>query len=78
MRPADARSVLAGIRPNLLTPEAAASFYMASFLISCEQGDPGEAWRMVDRIDSRYLFPSDLAWIEESRKKLPPRTQAKL
>jgi tetratricopeptide (TPR) repeat protein len=77
-RVGDARSVLAGMKPNLLTPEVAASFHMASFLISCEQGDSGEAWRVFDRIDPKYLFPSDLAWIEESRKKLPPRTQAKL
>jgi tetratricopeptide (TPR) repeat protein len=77
-RPADARSVLAGLRPNLLTPEAAASFHMVSFLISCELGDHGEAWRVVDKIDPTYLFPSDLAWIEEFRKKLPPRVQAKL
>ena len=74
----DARSILAGMKANLLTPEVAASFHMASFLISCEQGDSGEAWRVFDRIDPKYLFPSDLAWIEESRKKLPPRTQAKL
>jgi hypothetical protein len=79
-RATEARNTLAPLKLklNLLTREEATSFYMAAFQIACDLRRYEDAWQMLDRIDTKYLFPTDLAWIEESRKKLPPRAQAKL
>jgi pentatricopeptide repeat protein len=78
-RPAEARTILAGIKPEALNSrQQATSFHLALFEVFCEMGEPENAWRMFDRIDRNDLFPSDVTWIEEASKKLPPRSQAKL
>lgn len=69
-RPDDANSILSRIRPDALSPQEATSFWLAKLELELELGRFECASEMLSHIDSGFLFPTDVAWLEHCRRKI--------
>jgi tetratricopeptide (TPR) repeat protein len=72
-RPEEAWALLSPIQGHTATAEQASSLSLALFQVHYELREYQKAWGMLDHINSKLLFPTDAAWLEECRKKMPPR-----
>jgi tetratricopeptide (TPR) repeat protein len=72
-RPREAWALLSKLRGQTRSPEQASSLALGLFQVHYQLGEYEQAWEMADEINPKFLFPTDLAWLEEARKKMPPR-----
>ena len=77
-RTPDARALLDTVDPRQLAPSEATAYYLASFEAHLNQQRYGLAWQCSDHIEGRYLLPTEVQWLEQSRQKLPPRLKPQL
>ena len=76
-RTAEAEAILKSVSPEKLNSQEASSFYLGWFEVSFNQQRHAQAWEASDRITEKYLFPNQLAWLEEMRQQLPRRSAPK-
>ncbi|MEK7686545.1 MAG: hypothetical protein AAB466_14105 [Verrucomicrobiota bacterium] len=72
-RTREARTLLANINANRLTPAESASYYLALFEVFYNLHEYDQAWRMSDRIERQHLFPIQVKWLESLHKQMPAR-----
>lgn len=76
-RTAEAEAILESVLPEKLNDQEANSFYLGWFEVFFNQQRHDRAWETSDRIAGKYLFPNQLAWLEEMRQQLPGRVASK-
>jgi Tfp pilus assembly protein PilF len=76
-RTQEARDLLATIDPKQLTPAQASSYYLCQFEVFLNLRQFDRAWEANDHIDRQTLFPSQIKWLEETHRQIPPRAVAK-
>jgi predicted Zn-dependent protease len=76
-RAAEALSLLSDIRIDRLTDGESTVYHMARLesYLGLQQKD--QARKVIDRIDPKYLFPSQIQWLEKVRKEIAPDNQTK-
>ena len=73
----EAAELLRGVSPERLNPEEAVSYYLALFEVQFSSGQYPKAWETSDKLDPKKLFPVQMRWLEECRKKMPARAAAR-
>jgi len=72
----EAAEILRGVAPDRLSLEEATSYHLALFEIQFKRGQYRQAWETSDRLDPKQLFPVQIRWLDDCKKKMPPRTAA--
>lgn len=77
-RPDEARQVLSSLNDHALMAEEATPYHLVWFALWFDDQQYNKAWEALDRINRKLLYPTDVAWLAECQKRMPPRTQANL
>lgn len=72
-RAAEAEALFQKINPDQLSPVHASDYYLGLFEASVQQERFERAWEVSARIRPEHLYPNQARWLEDAKKRLPPR-----
>ena len=75
-RTQEAEAILAKVDAGRLSARELASFYLAWFEVYFNLGQYDRASQAKVRVDSQYLFPAQIQWLEEMQRKIRARAGA--
>ena len=76
-RSAEANALLRVVRTDMLTDSESTAYHLACLesYLGLQQKD--QARKVIDRIDPKFLFPSQIQWLEKVRKEITAANQTK-
>ncbi|MBK9140258.1 MAG: hypothetical protein IPM17_16080 [Verrucomicrobia bacterium] len=67
----DAERILRTINVSALDPHESSIFHLVSFELYLNRREFAKALAAADRVDARFLFPSQTRWLQRAREQIP-------